>query len=219
MCEDYLVQWINVKGALVEVEGITGSGKSTQVELLAAALQSRGFKVTVFSYPDYASEYGQLIRKFLDGELDLDASAQFLLYLLDIVKDKAKILEKLDEGHVVILDRYFMATIAHQSAGGFDVENAKNIVRLLEIPCPDLVFYVEVPVPETYNRKFGEQKKFDRFEKNALFLQEVAKKYDTLCKEQFLTRWVKLDGTKKVTRVGATAIAEVLRIMKTRHQG
>jgi len=73
---------------LIDFEGIDGSGKMTQSKLLKNELLKRGFEIADFSYPDYDSEYGRRIKGFLDAKLNLSIDEQFLLYLIDIVKNK-----------------------------------------------------------------------------------------------------------------------------------
>jgi dTMP kinase len=97
-----------MRGILIDFEGIDGSGKKTQSRLLERELSQRGFPVSLFSYPDYESEYGKIINVFLEGKIDLNPDEQFLLYLLDIVKDKEEVIQKLQNGYVVIMDRYFL---------------------------------------------------------------------------------------------------------------
>ena len=182
---------------LIDFEGIDGSGKRTQSKLLKKELLKKGFKVADFSYPDYDSEYGKLIKGFLEGKLNLSSDEQFLLYLIDIVKNKEEVKQKLRKGHIVIMDRYFLSTIAYQSANNFDYEVAKAVTKLIQLPLPSVIFYIEIPLDIAYRRKSKQKGIVDRFEGNTKFLTKVVNVYERLIKEQFpSSNWIKLDGTE-----------------------
>ena len=182
---------------LINFEGIDGSGKRTQSKLLKKELLKKGFKVADFSYPDYDSEYGKLIKGFLEGKLNLSSDEQFLLYLIDIVKNKEEVKQKLRKGHIVIMDRYFLSTIAYQSANNFDYEVAKAVTKLIQLPLPSVIFYIEIPLDIAYRRKSKQKGIVDRFEGNTKFLTKVVNVYERLIKEQFpSSNWIKLDGTE-----------------------
>ena len=182
---------------LIDFEGIDGSGKRTQSKLLKKELLKKGFKVADFSYPDYDSEYGKRIKGFLEAKLNLSSDEQFLLYLIDIVKNKEEVKQKLRKGHIVIMDRYFLSTIAYQSANNFDYEVAKAVTKLIQLPLPSVIFYIEIPLDIAYRRKSKQKGIVDRFEGNTKFLTKVVNVYERLIKEQFpSSNWIKLDGTE-----------------------
>ena len=183
---------------LIDFEGIDGSGKRTQSKLLKKELLKKGFKVADFSYPDYDSEYGKLIKGFLEAKLNLSSDEQFLLYLIDIVKNKEEVKQKLRKGHMVIMDRYFLSTIAYQSANNFDYEVAKAVTKLIQLPLPSVIFYIEIPLEIASRRKSKQKGIVDRFEGNTEFLTKVVNVYERLIKEQFpSSNWILLDGTEE----------------------
>lgn len=207
-----------MKGVLINFEGVDGSGKRTQSRLLKDALLQRGFKVAVFSYPDYGSEYGKRIKAFLEREVELSVEEQFLLFLLDIVKDQGRVRGLLQDGWVVILDRYFLSTLAYQSASGFDYEAAKEVVKLLNLTTPSLVFYLEVPVETAYRRK-GEQNRTndranDRFESNTEFLEKIEKVYERLFNDLPLSL-VRLNGAEEPHKIAEKVLFAVEALVKT----
>jgi dTMP kinase len=202
------------KGVLIVFEGIDGSGKRTLVNLLANTLQEKGVGNVVYSYPDYGSEYGKIIKMFLDEKIELNVTAQFLLYLLDIVKDKEKVVADLNRGLVVIMDRYFPATIAYQCTGGFNYEVAKQMVKLVELPVPNLLFYIEVPIKVSFARKKAQKGTMDRFEKDRLFQGQVAENYLRLCEENFPAKWVKFDGIERPEKLAKKLYATVTNLLK-----
>ena len=183
-----------MRGILIVFEGIDGSGKETQSRLLEKELSRRGFPVLLFSYPDYESEYGKIINAFLESKINLNAYEQFLLYLLDIVKDKTEVIQKLQKGYVVIMDRYFLSTIAYQCANHFDYVTAKEMIKLINLPVPSVIFYLDIPLEVAQRRKNRQKGIGDRFEKNGEFLRQVIKIYGKMMEDDFPSRWVKLNS-------------------------
>lgn len=108
-----------MKGWLVVLEGIDGSGKRTQCDLLMKSLEELGFRSKIYSFPNYnMSLVGPVIRMMLSGDFG-DASKfdpRFVapLFALDRLESRDEILRNLSDGWVVICDRYSYSNIAHQ---------------------------------------------------------------------------------------------------------
>lgn len=200
-------------GLLVVFEGIDGSGKQTQTRLLCETLTSRGIPARAYSYPDYGSRYGHLIGAFLKGEFSLTSREQFLLYLLDIVKDRERVQQDLHNGEVVLMDRYFLSTIAYQSAQHIGYEPAKQIVTLLDLPTPSLVFYLHTPVEIAMERKRHQKGRGDILEENRALLQDVSRIYQQMMREGFPSaNWVRIDGTADLNTIHQQVLAKVLHL-------
>lgn len=106
------------EGFFVVIEGPEGTGKTTQVALVADALRKEGFQVTVTREPG-ATRIGTKIRAILlDPEnTDLDPMAELLLYMADRSQHlTTTILPALSRGHIVISDRYYASSVAYQGA-------------------------------------------------------------------------------------------------------
>jgi dTMP kinase len=108
------------QGKLIAIEGIDGSGKRTQVELLAGALRQRGYSVHQTGFPKYDSTFGKLIGQFLDGQLGpletVDPRFTALLYAGDRLEAKPELDAALNHGQIVLADRYIGSNLAHQGA-------------------------------------------------------------------------------------------------------
>ncbi len=186
-------------GFIICFDGIDGAGKKTQSDLLVKSMNEIGKNVSLHSYPDYESRYGKIIREFLDGKIEMDVNELFLLYLLDMVKDKKTIKEEIARGDIVVMDRYFPTTIAYQCAGGFDYDNARKLEEVMKLPVPSLIVYLDVSVEVSFERK-SKQKghQVDRFEKDKLYLTKVKEMYDRLYEEKYSgAQWIKIDATEK----------------------
>ena len=145
-------------GKLIVIEGLDGSGKSTQTPILADELRAQGRDVKVISFPDYASESSALVRMYLGGEFgsrpsDVNAYAASSFYAVDrfasYVKDWKDFYEKPDS--VVIATRYVSSNEIHQLAK-LDREHWDDFVcwaedfeyNKLGIPRPDMVLYLNM---------------------------------------------------------------------------
>src|SRR6201982_3330256 len=109
-----------VRGKLIAIEGIDGSGKRTQVELLATALRTQGHSVHSTGFPQYVSWFGKMVGQFLNGELgpleSVDPHFTALLYAGDRFEAKSQLTAALDRGKIVLADRYIASNLAHQTA-------------------------------------------------------------------------------------------------------
>ena len=107
-------------GKLIVFEGIDGSGKRTQLELLTRALTDRGIPHERISFPRYDGFFGSLVAKYLNGDfggLDkVDAHLSALLYAGDRFEAKPRIESILASGKLLVADRYIASNLAHQGA-------------------------------------------------------------------------------------------------------
>jgi dTMP kinase len=168
------------KGLLVVFEGIDGSGKTTQANLLFGALQKKGFDVIASKEPT-DSIYGKKIKKLAKEERNLlNPDEEYQLFINDR-KDHVENLIKpaLEKKKIVILDRYYFSTIAYQGALGLDPKKIRKDNEIFA-PTPEVVFLIHVP-PELGLRRIqiSRAETPDLFEKEE-YLTKVAKIFDTL---------------------------------------
>jgi len=139
------------RGCFITLEGIEGSGKTTQAAVLAGALRSRGNQVMVTREPG-GTRAGELIRAiFLDSSISLEVTAELLLVLADRAQHvRAKLRPALETGQMVISDRYSDSTIAYQGYGrGLDLKLVRDLNRLASDGItPDLTIVLDC-APET----------------------------------------------------------------------
>lgn len=161
-----------MKGKLIVIEGIDGSGKSTCAKNLAEKLNSINIK-TIYTFEPTHSHYGAKLRDGMLSE-DLDAEEELLLF----VKDRKEHIEymikpALEEGYFIILDRYFYSSIAYQGAKGIDINRIINMHKDFIIK-PDIVFIFHLPIDIALNRIISKRGIADRFE-NETYLKKVDK--------------------------------------------
>lgn len=183
------------RGKLIVFEGGDGSGKTTQTQLLLKYCTDQNISHAYFDFPNYPSFFGQLIAKFLRGELGSIDKVSPYLASLPFSFDRAamsKTIEKnLGEGRLVILNRYASSNMAHQGSkleNDAERESFLNWVEQLEfevnkIPREDLVIYLHVPwqqaielTKKKYERHYLNGKK-DIQESNALHQKKTGELY------------------------------------------
>src|SRR6202012_2512634 len=108
------------RGKFIVLEGIDGSGKRTQLDLVAKAFTSRGIPFTQVGFPNYEGFFGKMVAQFLNGDfgsLDaVDPHFSALLYAGDRLESKPTIESALAAGNAVLADRYIGSNLAHQGA-------------------------------------------------------------------------------------------------------
>ncbi len=124
------------KGVLIVFEGIDGTGKSTQLELLAKALREKGYPVVSTREPT-DGPYGKKIRNLYVNRNGVSRKEELELFLADRREHVENLLlPALGDGKIVLCDRYYLSTIAYQGAAGFDLD---EIMRMNSFaPQPDL---------------------------------------------------------------------------------
>lgn len=184
------------------LEGIDGSGKETQVKLLAERLAKTGRKVEVLDFPDYNSEPGKKIGQYLNHEIKMTNEELAALYSEDRKLQQAKIRGWLDEGKVVIADRYAYSNLAYQLANRVDYHYLRNLDKTLIFP--EMVFFIDTSVDEVIRRMDGSRKK-DKYESNRVYLKLVSGIYKRLAEgdiEGFgKAKWIRIDGDKSIEEV------------------
>ena len=158
-------------GIFITLEGVEGSGKTTQTALVAQALRAAGYRVTVTREPG-GTRAGEAIRAiFLDPAVSLHAAAELLLVLADRAQHvREKLKPALAAGEIVLSDRYSDSTTAYQGYGrGLDLKLLDDLNRLASDGTrPDLTIVldlaVETGLERTRARVRGDVRGPDRFE-------------------------------------------------------
>ena len=124
---------------LIAVEGIDGTGKTTVSRYIVELLRKKGFECVLLREPG-DSEYGERIR---NSKKRLSPEKELELFMLDRIEDvRNNILPALEEGKVVVMDRYYFSSIAYQGARGLDAEEIRKMNEKIA-PKPDLVILLD----------------------------------------------------------------------------
>jgi dTMP kinase len=185
------------QGKFIVIEGLDGSGQSTQAGLLRDFLIREGFEVILTKEPTLNSEAGKKIRKILDKELGVNPKELQELFTQDRKEHlENKILPALREGKVVISDRYFFSTFAYGVADGLDLDWLIKINN--EFLLPDLTFILKVSPEVCIQRIERRGEKIKLFEKKEK-LEKVWQTYEILPK-RFENVYM-IEGEKSIEEV------------------
>ena len=175
---------------LVNLEGIDGCGKSTQSKLLLEKLEGEGEKVIILKEPT-KRPHGQKLWDVLHGKRKATNEEILELFVLDRIQHvEEKIQPALDDGTVILMDRYYYSSMAYQVAGGIDVEEIRE--KHVFAPKPDVVLIFDLPVSIALERVKGHSDA-DEFEKEE-HLEKVREAYLDLENDP-LVRIVDATGT------------------------
>ena len=160
---------------LIVIEGLDGSGKSTQVSNMRKYLSSRIDNLEYIHFPRYdAPVYGQLIGRFLKGAFGSIDTVHPNLVALLFAEDRhgaaPRIREALDNGATVLLDRYVYSNIAYQCAKLADPQDRSALRDWIfqteyvdfGIPKPDLNIFLDVPIAFVEDNLNSQRKGDDR---------------------------------------------------------
>ncbi|OHD67623.1 MAG: dTMP kinase [Spirochaetes bacterium RBG_16_49_21] len=177
-------------------EGIDGSGKSTQADLLFRHVSSRGLSAVRLAEPT-DGKWGSQIRVMLREKNMLPVLEQHKLFLMDRKDDAERnIIPALNENRIVIMDRYYYSNAAYQGALGIPPERIIRENREMQVPEPDRVYYIDIPPDIAAQRVTGRNNAQDIFERES-FLKKVRGIFRSVADEKFLA----IDGTKKVEEI------------------
>lgn len=150
---------------IISIEGTDGCGKHTQAVLLKEHLEKIGKKVLLCSFPNYDSPSSAPVKMYLGGELgdnadDTDAYQASALFAVDRLCTYKSLLKRhIDNGEIIILDRYTPSNALHQACKLGSREEIDEFLKwlfdfeynVLSLPVPDKVFFLDVPTEVSEN--------------------------------------------------------------------
>lgn len=181
-----------MKGKLIVIEGLDGSGKATQAELLTSALAEKGENVKAITFPDYENDSSALVRMYLKGEFgskpdDVNAYAASAFYAVDRYASYKKNWGELyEQGGIIVADRYATSNGIHQCSK-LDESLWDEYLQWLDdfeykklgIPAPDTVIYLKADTAVSQKlmtgRYNGDESKKDIHEGDIEYLKRSQK--------------------------------------------
>lgn len=179
-------------GKLIVIEGLDGSGKSTQLELLPKNLLKQGVESKMVSFPDYDSDSSALVKMYLGGQFgnkpnDVNAYAASLFYAVDrFASYKTNWGEYYNQNGVIVSGRYTTSNAVHQTSK-MDEADWKDFLDWLYdleynkvgIPKPDKVIFLDMPIDVSQKllsgRYKGDEAKKDIHESDTDYLEKCRK--------------------------------------------
>lgn len=189
----------------ITFEGSEGSGKTTQIKLLAEYLEAQGKSVIVTRQPG-GTEIGTQIRQVLHdvNNKAMTSTAEILLYSADRAQHVEELINPaLAEGTIVLCDRYTDSTFAYQGYGrGLDLDDLKMITQFATGGLkPDLSFFLYVDVEEGLRRRQVGNLEMNRMDlQKKAFYERVEQGYRALIAGD-PDRWVEIDASVSIEAV------------------
>ncbi len=204
------------KGKFIVFDGTDGSGKATQVALLAKRLKREGRKVAVLDFPEYYKNFfggfiGHCLSEQYYNWTNIHPKIAAIAYAADRWESSEKVRKLLAEGYIVLSNRYMSANQIHQ---GGKIKNAAKRAAFIKwldkmeygtfkIPRPDKIFYLSVPIPtilrlikerDGKKRRAYTGKKKDIVEGDINYLTNSQKTAEWLAERE--KNWIKIDCTE-----------------------
>jgi dTMP kinase len=189
------------KGKIIVLEGTDKAGKTTQSRMLLETLKALGKVCVIIDFPDYTTPIGMEIRAFLDGKRDYPPETKHLLFSANRWEKKKEIESMVENGTIVVMNRYWQSNLAYGTANGMDEGWLMRLDKGL--PKEDIVLLILVN-PATSTKRAEIQ---DAFEADKKLAERAYKNYLKLAK-QF--KWKVIDGSKSKEQVHQ----EIMKILK-----
>ncbi|MCL5666884.1 MAG: deoxynucleoside kinase [Patescibacteria group bacterium] len=187
-------------GKLIVIDGTDGSGKTTQLNLLADELKLSGYRVEIADFPQYGTKSAGMIEEYLNGKYGQVAPrAASIFYAVDRFDASFKIRQWLEEGKIVVSNRYVTANAGHQ--GGKIPDHGERVrffkwldnleYDIFSIPKPDLNIILHVPaevaqklvdLKSVEHHEYTNGKKRDLHEADLQHLKNAEKTYLEIAK-------------------------------------
>ncbi len=202
-----------VSGKLIVIEGMDGSGKATQTQILAQKLKEQGQEIEVCDFPQYGHWSAIFVEKYLNGYFGIAEQVgpyqASIFYALDRYVKAPQIKKWLEQGKVVLSNRYVSANQGHQGGKIKNLEERKKFFdwldnlehKILQIPRPDLIIFLHVPpeigqklVDLKEKREYLGGQKRDIHEADLQHLKDAEQSFLYLAKNY--PNWIKIDCVK-----------------------
>ena len=204
-----------MKGYFFTFEGGEGSGKSTVIKEVSSRLEELGYKVALTREPGGVRISEQIREIILDKENMMDARTEALLYAASRVEHLAKkVVPFLEEGYIVISDRYLDSSLAYQGFGrGLGLDAVLKINMFALEYEPQKTFFFDV-TPNVGLKRIAGREKIDRLDLESKdFHERVYAGYLELL-ERYPDRMIRINGNDTVQNIVETVFNDILKVVK-----
>ena len=197
------------QGFFICIEGLDASGKTTQARRLVRNLRQRGFEAVYTTEPS-SGEIGRFIRaRILQTRKRVPSVVEALLFAVDRIDHVARrIKPALQEGKIVVCDRYMFSSLAYQGAAGLDLDWIEEINRFA-LP-PHLAIYIDIPPEMVVERIKGKRSVMETLQTQ----QKVREVYMKLIARG---RLMPINGNRPADEVAKDILALVLDLLLSRN--
>jgi dTMP kinase len=176
----------------IVIEGIDGSGKTTQAKALCESLSKLGYDIVEEREPT-DGVIGKFIRQVLGEKVRLDLMSLQLLFVVDR-NEHVKAIKHAIENSIVICDRYYYSTIAYGEASGIERRYLEDMNSIF--PVPDKTFFIDLSPEKAVERIASSRAKTEIFEKLE-FMERISKSYSKFTESNI----EHIDGDKGITEI------------------
>lgn len=208
-------------GKLITLEGIDGSGKSTQLRMLASELRLREIDILTTMEPGGTPLGRRLREAFLETEEAVAPIAELLLFAADRAQHVNFLIKPaIEEGKIVISDRYADATFAYQGAGrGFPEDLVNQVIEIATDGLkPDLTIFFDLSIEKALERTKNareETRTNNRMDKETSdFYRRVREAYLKIAKRE-PERFVVIDASISVSEIHTSVMKVVAKFLQT----
>ncbi|MBQ9574947.1 MAG: dTMP kinase [Synergistaceae bacterium] len=173
-------------GKFITIEGIDGSGKTTQSQRIASWLEERTGHKSIRTFEPGGWPDGEKLRGYILGH-EMSAMTELLMFLADRSEHVNRvILPSLRQGHNVICERWNESTLAYQSGGHeLNISQVERIIYACNFPEPDVKILLDVPPETAFKRVKARGNKNDKFEAEGLnLMKRVSESYRRIADSQ-----------------------------------
>ncbi len=218
---------IKQPGLFLVIEGTDGSGKGTQFKILKERLETEGYNVETFDFPRYDQPSSHFVREYLNGKYgtaeEVGPYTGSLFYALDRYEAAAQIRQALEQGKIVLANRFTGSNMAHQGTKFDKSEERRGYFvwidnlefQMLNIPRPDRSVVLRVPaeiaqelVDQKAERSYTDKKR-DLHEADIEHMKRAVEVYDDLC-GLFPKDFLRLDCVRNDKLLGIDAVSDLL---------
>jgi dTMP kinase len=217
-----------MKGKLIVIDGTDGTGKHTQTMLLKENLEKEGYFVETIDFPQYGTKSAGPTEDYLNGKYgsanEVTPYQASILYAVDRFAASFKIKEWLNQGKIVLSDRYVSANMGHQAGKIEDLKEKDKFLdwlfdlefNIFNIPKPDLniLLYLDVDLARNLAQKndsgkfTNDVKKNDIHEKDPEHMKKALESFLYVAEKY---NWIKIDCTDK--EIGIKTRDEISKII------
>ena len=199
------------KGKFIVIDGGDGSGKGTQTKLLVTRLKQEGYQVEMADFPQYGQWSSQFVERYLRGEFgkahEINPKKGSLFYALDRYAASFTLQQWLNEGKIVISNRYVSANKGHQLGKITTTEKMHDFLHwindmeysILGIPVPDMTLYLHMTsaigqqlVDKKEAREYTQGMKRDIHEADLDHLQNAERAFHFCLEHDTVEKWQKI---------------------------
>ena len=203
-----------MSGLFISFEGGEGSGKSTAINLIRDKLIEKGLKVIVTREPGGVSVSEQIRKVILDINNQMSKETEALLYAASRTEHlHAKVIPYVNEGYIVISDRYIDSSLAYQGfARGIGIDRVLEVNMFAREYMPKRTYFFDVK-PEVGLARIQGREKIDRLDLETIdFHQKVYDGYLKVC-EMYPERVMRIDATASVDEIVNTITKDILNLI------